>query len=215
MFSQPLRSVAPALFARIQHDRAVLGRDFLRVLRVLTAVAVPACVGLAVSSGVIVRVVYGSVWSPAAGVLTVLGILAIFRIVFELVYDFLVVVGRSSRILSIQVVGVAVLVPALLLATERWGLRGAAASLVFVAVGVTTPLYLVELSRLGVRAAAVARAVWPGVAAGAVTVFVATAAGALPIGGITGLAATVVAGIAAAGAAVWWSRADLAVWRRA
>ena len=45
MFSQPLRSVAPAMFARLQGDPDRLREGLLQVMRPLFAVALPACRG--------------------------------------------------------------------------------------------------------------------------------------------------------------------------
>ncbi len=113
IFSAPLRSVAPAAFARLQEDRPRMAHAFGEVLQLLTAVALPVCLLVAGAAAPIVHLVYGGQWAPAAAALAFLGVAAAARIFFELAYDFLVVVGRSGPILVVQAVWVAVLVPAL------------------------------------------------------------------------------------------------------
>jgi O-antigen/teichoic acid export membrane protein len=159
IFSQPLRSVAPAALSRLQHDPESMNRAFRSTLRLLAIVALPTCLVLAGAARPIVSVVYGPVWAPAAPVLSFLGVMAAARILFELGYDYLVVRGRSQAILGLQVGWLAVLVPALILGARLGGLRGVAAAQVLVAVVVIAPLYGVLLSRSGVQVGPLVRAI--------------------------------------------------------
>ena len=43
MFSLPVRSVAPALFSRLQHDRAAMHTGFLSAVGLLASVTLPVC----------------------------------------------------------------------------------------------------------------------------------------------------------------------------
>jgi O-antigen/teichoic acid export membrane protein len=212
LFSQPLRSVAPALFARLQHDPEAMRAAYPRVLRPLAAVALPACVGLAVVAPDAVRLVYGEEWMPAAGILRWLALVAAARILFELCYDYLVVLGRSRAILRLQLVWLVVLVPSLVGAVREWGEVGAAVALLAVSVLVSMPLYLVELARVGVRPAVVGRAVLPSAVASALMV------GALLVsdrGWATwlGLAWAGVLLASTVAVLVWRTRSDLSVFR--
>ena len=213
LFSQPLRMVAPALFARMQDDPARLRRSFGQVLRPLTAVALPVCAGIAVVAPQLVELVYGTDWLPAAVVLRWLAVLAAFRILFELSYDYLVVLRRSRSILRIQVVGVVVLVPAVWAGVRVAEIEGAALTLVLVAAAVTLPLYLVEFHRCGVRVGEVVSALRMPLV-GATTVAVLSGALVSLLGG--GFACLVVCGLitaATAATCVWRTRADLTVLR--
>jgi PST family polysaccharide transporter len=212
MFSQPLRSVAPALFARLQHDPVQMRGDFLRVLRLLCVVALPACAVLAVSAPELVRFVYGAEWAPAADILRILAVLAALRILFELVYDFLVVLGRSQAILLTQVVCVVVLVPALWWSTDRWGTEGAAAALLVVAAVVTVPLYLVQLHQAGLGGGGVLVASLPGVLLAILAAVSTLLLLDLVPGRFAGLAASGLACAAVVGVGVWTCRRDLRVW---
>jgi PST family polysaccharide transporter len=108
----------------------------------------------------IVLLVYGSAWAESAQVLPWLAVMAIFRIFFELAYDFLVVLGRSVSILTTQLVWVTVLIPSLLVAANLWGLTGLAAMQVAVAGLVVAPMYLFHFNRSGLSPVQVGARVW-------------------------------------------------------
>lgn len=173
MFSQPLRSVAPAAFSRLQHDREAMTGALRSIIGLLAAVTVPICLLLAGAAAPIIDVVYGQVWAPAAPVLTWLAILAAFRIFFELAYDYLVVLGRSHVIFTIQIVWLVVLIPGLLLGASVWGLTGLAGVQVFIAALVIVPLYLWEFRKSGLAVSAVGRRARLPVVAGVVVGLVA------------------------------------------
>lgn len=209
MLSQPVRSVAPAAFARIQHDPARMDASFRGAYRLLLAVALPGCAFIAGAALPIVEFVYGSVWAPAALALQWLALQAAVRIVFELSYDFLAVLRRSTVLLGIQVLWLAAAVPAVLIGAHLGGFAGVAAAQFVVALVVLIVGYGIALSRSGVQ-------VW-----GALKVSVTPLVGALVTGIGSAWAAHVVrpdlvaamsAGLFAAAIAsilVWLSRSSL------
>lgn len=156
VFSQPVRQVAPATFARLQHDPPAMRRAFVLSAGLLTAIVVPVCLVLSGAAVPLIDVVYGSDWAPAADVLVWLGVFAAFRILFELAYDYFVVVGSTGVILGVQVVWLVALVPAVWAGAEQWGIAGAGAAQAAVAVGVILPVYLVQLRGVGVPSVALA-----------------------------------------------------------
>ncbi|WP_110182147.1 oligosaccharide flippase family protein [Nocardioides solisilvae] len=214
LFSQPLRSVAPALFARMQHDPEALGRSFGLVLRPVALVALPLCAVMAVTAPELVRFVYGEAWAGAAPALRWLAVLAGLRIFFELAYDHLVVRERSRALLRVQLLWVTLLVPAVWWGTRSHGVEGAAVGLLVAAAAASVPLYLAELARVGVRPAAVLSALAVPLAAAAVT---AAAAGALVATVAPDLVALVLCGLlssAVSALLVLRHRADLDVFRK-
>lgn len=150
MFSQPLRSVAPAAFARLQHDPVAMRESLKSIVGLLAAVTLPVCLLLAGAAHPVIEFVYGARWSPAAAPLTWLALLAALRIFFELAYDYLVVLGASRSILALQTVALVALVPALVLGAQLDGITGVAASQVVVAALVVLPLYGLQFRRVGV-----------------------------------------------------------------
>jgi O-antigen/teichoic acid export membrane protein len=160
MFSQPVRAVAPAAFARLQHDRAAMATGFLNVAGLLCAVALPVCALISGASVPLIGFVYGAHWLLAARALIWLGLLAGLRIFFELVYDFFVVLARSRVVLTVQVVWLVVLIPALIVGARVDGVFGVALAGVAVAAGVILPWYLAELNSVGIRPLALGAKVW-------------------------------------------------------
>lgn len=146
-FSQPVRSVAPAALARVQSDPPAMRSMFLTAIGFLGAVTLPACVLLAAVSRPVVEVVYGTAWSPAAPVLVWLALLAVLKILFELCYDYFVVLASTRVVFVVQVIWLVALVPAVWVGAGSWGLAGAAAAQVAVAAVIVAPIYLYELNR--------------------------------------------------------------------
>lgn len=213
IFSQPLRSVAPAMFARLQGDRELMSEVFLRILRVLAAVALPSCLLLGAAADDVIRFVYGSQWAPAATALRWLCVVAAFRIFFELTYDYLVVLRRSQAILMIQIIWLVALVPIILFGVQTWGIGGAGAALVLVAAGIGMPLYLHTLSRVGIIPGLVLRRLLlPLAAALALSAAVGLLAHVIP-GAFTALAASAALGVAVIGGLLRHYRDDLAALR--
>ena len=145
MFSQPLRGVAPAAFARLQDDEPRMNTTFVSLVQLLAIVTLPVCVTLAAAAPQVVEFVYGKEWLPAAQVLRFLAVLAAFRILFELAYDYLVVRRRSGHLLAVQLVWLVLLLPVLWYAAHRFGLAGVAAGQLLVVAVFVLPLYLVSL----------------------------------------------------------------------
>ncbi|MGB8383913.1 MAG: lipopolysaccharide biosynthesis protein [Dermatophilaceae bacterium] len=157
VFSQPLRSVAPAAFARIQDNPQRLNSSLTMVLSAVLAVSVPACIFLSAAAGPVVQLVYGAQWAPSAIVLQWLALAAIARIAYELFYDFLVVAGRTTAVLWAQLVWLATLIPALWIAS-RAGLQGVSMAQLLVAALVMGPVYCWVLRAQGVRVRSLAQA---------------------------------------------------------
>lgn len=160
VFSQPLRNVAPATFSRLQHETEAMRSAFRSLVGLLSAIVLPVCLLLSGAAGPIIGTVYGHRWAPAAGVLLWLGILAAFKILYELAYDYLVVIGASRAILGLQAVTLASLIPALVAGTAAAGINGAAASQVVIAAGVMLPLYVFLFARAGLHPRGLLARVW-------------------------------------------------------
>lgn len=197
VFAQPVRSVAPALMARLQGDRPALHDAFRSALGLLAAVTLPVCVLLVAVAQPLVRFVYGPAWQQAAIILPWLGLLAALRILFELVYDYFVVLGSTRVVFSVQVAWLIALAPALYLGARFAGPAGAGAAQFAVGLLVVAPVYLYELGRTGLTPASLgARVMLPLAAAVAVAATAALAGWALPVD----LLALGVAGLVAVGA---------------
>lgn len=161
IFSLPLRNVAPPTFARLQHEPDTMRAAFRSLVGLLARVTFPICLVIAGASHPIIAFVYGPQWAPAASALRWLAVLAAFKILFELTYDYLVVLGASGSILVLQVTTLVALIPTLIVGASVWGIQGLAAAQVLVAAVVILPLYLVRFRRVGLSTARLARRLAP------------------------------------------------------
>jgi O-antigen/teichoic acid export membrane protein len=204
MFSLPTRAVAPAVFSRLQHDRTAMNTELVSAAGLLGSATLPICLLMSGAAVPLLGFVYGTPWVPAAHALIWLAMLGGLRILFELIYDFFVVLARTRVVFTIQVVWLAALVPALIAGAQAGGIGGAALAEVAVAGCVVMPWYLSELSKVGITRRSLAARLWlPVVAAAAVGGAAAAAArliradlAALAVGGVLALAAIGLLGLA-------------------
>jgi O-antigen/teichoic acid export membrane protein len=165
MFSAPARRVSLPLFARLHAGETEASAAFVPVCTILLLVTLPACLVLAALAEPIVRIVYGDTWLPAASVLPWLMVLALVRVIGELVYDFLVALGSSRSNLTLQVVWLGALIIALPIAVRHGGIEAVAMAHAGVAAGIVLPAYAIVLHRAGVSLRAMAAQVLRPVAA--------------------------------------------------
>ncbi len=213
IISGPLRNVAPALFARLRVDPADRLVAFNSVLRLLAAVALPTCVGIAAAAPQLVAFVYGERWTPTAEPLRWLALYAILRIFFELTYDYVVVAGSSVSLLVVQGFWLTALVPAVTIGAADGGTSGVALAVLGVGVVVIGPIYGRNLMRLGVRWGRVGRELCPAILASLLLYGGITALGFTDLASFVVLALSGIASLLVLGGLLWTRRRDLASWR--
>jgi O-antigen/teichoic acid export membrane protein len=209
MFSLPVRNVAPAAFARLQHDHAAMRTAFLSAAALLCAVALPVCLVIGGAATPLIKFAYGARWLPASRVLLWLSLLAALTIFFQLAYDYFVVLARARVVFTVQFGWLLALLPALIVGARLAGIVGVGVAEAAVAGGAILPWYLHELSGAGIRRRVLgARLRLP--LAGAVAAGLAAAAAArmLP-SDLAALAVSGVAGLAVVGLLVFRMRAAL------
>ncbi|MEV4950968.1 oligosaccharide flippase family protein [Paenarthrobacter nitroguajacolicus] len=209
LLSQPLRSVAPATFARLQESPEEMRQAMLRITGLVACVMLPIASVLAVCAVPVVVVLYGEPWASAAVALAWLAPVAVFRVLHELFYDYLVVLKKSVSILRVQICSLVALVPALILGAQFAGLSGVAAAPLLVAVAVTSPMYFMALGRAGLR-------VWDILGNTQVSLVIALAAGAISwvfaefiSPRLLAVGASVVVGLVGIMANLYWRRGDI------
>lgn len=148
--SEAARRVSFAGFSRLAHSAEQLSDGFSRALGLVMAVTVPACVLLATLAQPLIRLVYGARWTSAASALTLLAVLGLLRVAYDLTYDCLAATDKRPTLLSVQGLWLAALVPALLIGAHTDGIVGVSAGHVGVAVLIVCPAFLWALSRSGV-----------------------------------------------------------------
>lgn len=213
IFSQPLRNVTPAVFARLQTDRTRMGEAMRLILRLTLCVTAPVCLVMAAAAGPLIGIVYGSPWAPSAPILAWLAGFALVRIIAELGYDFLVIAAPTTRLLLIQLVWAAALLPALIVLGTQHELAGIAIAQVLVGLAVVLPLYLWFLGRSEVSSLGLVRdAALPiGISAAAALTTAWVVRGGLP--DLVALAAAGTLGAAALTLCVLLSRVQLRTFR--
>ena len=214
IFSQPIRNVAPATFSRLRHDPASMRTGFLSVAELLGAVTLPVCLVIGGAAVPLVGLVYGRQWLPAAQVLIWLAALSALQIFFELTYDFFVVLGKARVLLTLQMVWVLVLVPALVAGARIGGISGLAMAEAAVAAGLVLPWYVVELHKVGVRWRDLAGRLWVPQTGGALAAVLAAGAAQVAPNDLIALIAGGMAGLVVIGLLLYYLRPVLASLRQ-
>jgi O-antigen/teichoic acid export membrane protein len=149
VLSATFRRVAIPVFAHLRHDPSVLRTAYLAGLRNLMLITLPLSAGLCVLAVPLIALLYPTDYAEAASVLTWLAVLGVARVYLDFAYDLLSGVGRTLALFLLQAGWVVVLLPALLIGTDRGGVQGAAIAHVIVAFGVMVPAYTIVVARNG------------------------------------------------------------------
>ncbi len=157
MFAFAVARISLAGFSALAGDPVRLQRGFETSLRMLLAIALPSCVGLAVLAGPVVRTLYGDRWGPAAPVLTLLAIMSAARVAIEFSYDLFIAINRPRLVFVLQTIWTLALFPALIIGVHFDGIRGAGWAHVAVSVGLVLPALLFMVRRAGLSLGAVVR----------------------------------------------------------
>jgi PST family polysaccharide transporter len=197
IISSAVRYVSIAGFSRLSEvDSATLSAGVHRSMPLLFTGLVPIVVLTAALASPLVTTLYGGEWAPAAPVLRFLMILTVVRVLTSFALDILMGAGATRSTLWVNLGWAVALVPALIFATSRDGILGAAIAHAIVGVLVAAPVTVVALHRVGVRLGpvlpALARPVFAGVVAGGATLLAEHASGPHPVarlcvGGTAGL----------------------------
>ena len=169
LLSGVLNSLSMPTFSRVKHDATRLMDAMADGVRAVMLVAAPMCALVMVLARPLVLTLYGARWASAAAVLSILSLYGLISIVGILFASMLAALGRSKLVLIIQLIWLAVLVPAMAIGVHRGGIVGAAVAHVIIIGPVVLPCYLVALKRAtGVRSGLLAKAALPPLIAAAV-----------------------------------------------
>jgi O-antigen/teichoic acid export membrane protein len=122
----PVQTVFYAAFARLQDEPIRLGRAWLRGTQLITAINVPAFLGLAVIAPDFVPVVLGPRWDSAVPVLQWLCLAGAAHSFQTLDWSVIQAVGRPGRVLRFMTFSAVITVLAFVLGLQ-WGIVGVAA----------------------------------------------------------------------------------------
>ena len=184
-------------FSSIQQFPDLLRKGFLATIRYSQIVVVPLCVGLFITAGPAVEVLFGEQWRGAVPVLRLLAVFALVGSVGVNIGDVYKAIGRPDILAKLAFLELALLTPALLLGA-RHGLIGVGAAHVAVATIDTAIRLTVARRFVGVTFRDIGRQLLPSLEAGAALAIVAT--GALWAASAAGDLVSLVAAVAAGGA---------------
>lgn len=191
-----LSTVMFPLYTQVRGDREKLRVGYLKSVRLQSLYGVTAGVGLAVVAPTLVPSLFGPRWTEAVVPLVFLSLYAAARALGAGANDVYKAIGRPGLSITISLVRLAILVPALLFAS-RWGIVGIAVGQMAVAVLFAVGMQAVAGRVIRVRARELLRAVVPGVVCGAAVAVAGLGTLAAPVlGGVTTLVLVVVTGIA-------------------
>jgi O-antigen/teichoic acid export membrane protein len=156
--SQAVGRVSFAGFSRVADSTKVLAEAFARAIGLLMALTVPTCVLLATLAGPLIHAIYGERWLSAAHALTLLALLGMMRVAYQLMFDCMAAVGRRNTLMGIQGLWLAALIPVLLIGARTHGITGVSAGHVLVAAALVGPSFLWALSRAGITVRSIVRA---------------------------------------------------------
>jgi O-antigen/teichoic acid export membrane protein len=156
-------------YAMLQEDPQRFRRAYLRSLRFITIISVPAGLGLAALSSEFIHVVYGEKWAPATPVLAIIALMGIVLSVSATMGEVLKAAGRPQLLFQTSSVQMALVVVTVLVA-YRFGIA-AVAGAVAVSMSVVALLAARYAGRiLGLTPADWLRALWPSAVAGGIMV---------------------------------------------
>lgn len=120
-----MTSVIFPAFSSIQDKPDELRKGFLFSIRMVQLIAMPLCLGLFVAADPVVRVLFGDKWLDTIPLLRVLSLFALVYSIGYHVGDVYKAIGHPDILLKLNLLGVAIYIPALLIGS-RYGLMGVA-----------------------------------------------------------------------------------------
>ena len=156
----PFSQVSLPVLARLQDDLPALGKAYLRIVRVSSAVAFPAILGFSALAPDAITLVFGPHWAEAAGIARLLGLMSVPFTLNYFAGSALAAVNRSGALAWITALQV-VLTAVLSVLAAAHGLEAIAAAYVACAY-LTLPVQLQALKRFaGLAYGPMLRAVGP------------------------------------------------------
>lgn len=158
------RVMFPA-YSKFQTDPEALQRAYLKVLRLVASVTIPAAVGLALVAPELTRTVYGEKWLPMVGALQVLCLFGALRSVGATTGPVFNAVGKPHvgfYLISAKLVLIVALIYPL---TVRYGIVGTSWAVTGPMVLENAVLWLLLSRQLGCPVATILRALLPAAAA--------------------------------------------------
>lgn len=141
----PLQEVLFPALSRIQDDARRMGGAWLRAIRLVAAVALPAMLGLIAVTPEFISTVLGERWLPAVRVVQILAVVGLLQSIVGLNHTVLQAAGRTSTLLRFALLTTALNVSAFVVGL-RWGIVGVAVAYA-ASTALVVPLYFWATAR--------------------------------------------------------------------
>jgi lipopolysaccharide exporter len=193
-----LTSVVFPLYSRVRDDPRRLAEGYLYTVRIFSLYGVCAGVGLAVAAPLLVPVLFGEQWHATVVPLVAISLYMALRAVGGGATEVYKALGRPSLSVYVSLVRLAVLVPALVVAANLWGMEGVAWAQVATSLAFAVLMQGVAVRVMRLRWRDLGAAIAPALPAGAAIAVVGLLLARLPLPPVAALVAVVVGGAAAA-----------------
>jgi O-antigen/teichoic acid export membrane protein len=141
----PVQKVLGPAFARMQHEPARLADAWIRAVRLLGSIAVPALAGMVVVAPDFVQVVLGPKWHETAAILQILAWVGIVQSLQSLNTDVLQALGQTQKVLRFTIIFAGGHIAAFVIGLQ-WGVLGVAAAYA-ISTTLVEPIYTVMTAR--------------------------------------------------------------------
>ncbi len=158
----PVSQVLFSSLSRVQEDADRLKRGFLLATKYVTMIALPMMVGLSLVAPLLVEILFGRKWLPAAPVMSILALAGFLQLMTSLGPSGLQAVGRTDLQMRWSILGALLYLPAFALGL-RWGIVGVAIGYLAATAALTPIQYGFVARVLGVRAREMWAVVYPSV----------------------------------------------------
>jgi O-antigen/teichoic acid export membrane protein len=118
-----------SVYSWVQHDLALFRHAYVRNLQRVALLSLPVSVGLAIAAEPVVAALLGEKWLPAVPALRILAIYAMVKPFGGVAAEALKGIGKPELNLALGVLFVVVVIPTLIVLTRRFGITGAAVSM--------------------------------------------------------------------------------------
>ncbi|KHL01231.1 hypothetical protein LK10_17645 [Sinomonas humi] len=147
VFTAMVDSISVPALSRVRDNSELFLRHLRAAVSLLGFVGCLASALISALAGPLVSVLFGAKWAGAADALQLLAWFGGIRVLIALCSDALVALKRTRWLLWLNCLWVTILIPAMMLASQAYGMRGAALMHTVVAAFVMFPLFVLLVGR--------------------------------------------------------------------
>jgi len=144
-----LQTIVVPATGRFRSNPGLLRTQLVRGLGFLFFVVLPVSAMLVVLAAPLVLFLYGQEWTPATGVVAILGLAGIWRISITVLSDVITAMGATGTLFLVKIGWFILVIPLLVVGVSVAGLEGVAGVQTLVMAFIVTPALLLVLRALG------------------------------------------------------------------